>query len=71
MSDNVSSAKCQVFFLSFAEDCIPFGLPDYPGVARVAKEHFKEDAINVDRKFYYGNPVYRIELPKPETKKPS
>ena len=64
MSDAPAST-CEVFFLSFSEHCIPFFLPDYPTVARTAKAHFKEDAINVDKKKWNGDKVYRIELPHP------
>ena len=56
---------CEVFYLSFADYCIPFGLPDYPKVARVVKDHFRKDALNCDYKTYNGDDIYRIELPEP------
>ena len=65
MPDTTPAATCEIFFLSFAQDCVPFGLPDYPTVARAAKQHFKQEAINVDEQRYKGDIYYRIELQHP------
>ena len=52
------------FILKFSIACRPFGLAEYPEIARVATEHFGDPMANVTWRRVGSEKIYKIELSK-------
>ena len=49
------------FFLRFSRDCRPFKNPDYPEIALIAQNHFKDPAMNCTYFYNKSEIIYRME----------